>query len=103
MELYLNFNEPYQGPTCGALRVHTSGAGAVVCFLQLIGNQLSGPIPAELGQLGALKGLFLNGNEQLSGQAALRLRPERAPSHVLKRPQAAGAVKRPPQGLAEPC
>ena len=36
-------------------------------------NQLSGPIPAELGQLGALTHLYLDYNPQLSGQAALCL------------------------------
>ena len=41
--------------------------------LSLRENQLSGPIPAELGQLGALTQLYLNGNPQLSGQEALRL------------------------------
>ena len=40
-------------------------------FLQR--NQLSGQIPAELGQARALKMLYLNNNPQLSGQEALRL------------------------------
>ena len=39
---------------------------AVTC-LALAQNQLSGPIPAEVGQLGALTGLYLHEN-YLSGQ-----------------------------------
>ena len=42
-------------------------------MLHLNHNKLTGPVPAELGQLGALKGLYLTGNPQLSGQEALRL------------------------------
>jgi hypothetical protein len=40
--------------------------------LHLNDNQLSGAIPAELGQLAALQFLDLVSNQQLTGQEALR-------------------------------
>ena len=39
--------------------------------LYLDHNELSGPVPANLGQLAALQYLLLNGNQQLTGQEAL--------------------------------
>ena len=40
--------------------------------LTLFQNELSGPIPAELGQMGALTHLDLEDNLQLTGQEAFR-------------------------------
>ncbi|MCH7670191.1 MAG: leucine-rich repeat domain-containing protein [Acidobacteria bacterium] len=50
----------------------TCSAGSVVTGLVRIGNQLSGSIPAELGNLTNLEFLFLGGN-QLSGSIPAEL------------------------------
>ena len=67
MDLALNNNQ-LSGPIPAEL-----GQLGALKVLYLHNNQLSGPIPAELRQLGKLKFLLLQDNQQLSGQEALRL------------------------------
>jgi hypothetical protein len=54
-----------------AVLFHVGAEGFLACQLVPVQNELSGPIPAELGQLGALTHLYLNAN-QLTGHEAFR-------------------------------
>ena len=47
------------------------GQLAALAYLNLTSNALSGLIPAELQQLGALTDLYLDDNHQLTGRDAL--------------------------------
>ena len=62
----MGYGNKLSGPIPAAL-----GQLGALTELYLDQNELSGPIPAELGQLGALTDLLLNEN-QLTGQEAFR-------------------------------